>query len=88
MEKKSGKKSGAGIASRLREQNHAAGQETGKNQSSGKMFNHSFGDINFQALIENAPDGIALVSQDGKFKYASPSALRMFGYSPEDFDRP
>ncbi|HNF33264.1 MAG TPA: PAS domain S-box protein, partial [Anaerolineales bacterium] len=32
------------------------------------------------ALIEHAPDGIALVDADGMFLFASPSAYRMFGY--------
>lgn len=35
----------------------------------------------YQALIENAPDGIVLISAEGQFKYASPSARRIFGYS-------
>ncbi|MBI5963286.1 MAG: PAS domain S-box protein [Chloroflexi bacterium] len=34
----------------------------------------------FKALIEKAPDGIALVGLDGKTKYASPSARDMFNY--------
>jgi len=37
-----------------------------------------------QSLIENAPDGIVLVGLDGKYKYASPAALRIFGYNMED----
>lgn len=41
-------------------------------------------EIHFQSLIENAPDGITLVSQEGQFLYASPSARRLFGYLPED----
>jgi PAS domain S-box-containing protein len=32
------------------------------------------------ALIENAPDGIVLVSQEGSFLFASPSARKLFGY--------
>jgi len=35
----------------------------------------------YQALIENAPDGIVLISAEGQFKYASPSARRIFGYT-------
>jgi PAS domain S-box-containing protein len=35
------------------------------------------------ALIENAPDGIAFVSTDGKFAYASPTAHRIFGYDAD-----
>jgi len=38
----------------------------------------------YQKLIENAPDGIALVSAESKFIYASPAAHKMFGYNPED----
>ncbi|MBK8431352.1 MAG: PAS domain-containing protein [Chloroflexi bacterium] len=54
-----------------------------------------------QALIENAPDGIALVDMSDRIIFASPSALRIFGYEetsgihtspaeythPEDLDR-
>jgi|GEM_PF-368387 len=36
------------------------------------------------ALIEHAPDGIALVDAKGVFMFASPSAYRMFGYGPEE----
>ncbi|MBU1244768.1 PAS domain S-box protein, partial [Myxococcota bacterium] len=35
------------------------------------------------ALIENAPDGIVFVSTDGKFTYASPSAIKIFGYDTD-----
>jgi len=38
----------------------------------------------FQALIEKAPDGIALIDGEGKFKYISESAKKMFGYSQAD----
>ena len=38
----------------------------------------------FQSLIENAPDGIVLVTIDGKFKYISPSARRIFGYGADE----
>lgn len=55
----------------------------------------------YQALIENAPDGIVLISAEGQFKYASPSARKLFGYTateeltenpnelthPDDLDR-
>ena len=34
----------------------------------------------YKALIEHAPDGIVMVSREGKFTYASPPASRMFGY--------
>jgi len=36
------------------------------------------------ALIENAPDGIALIDTYGNFKFGSPSAYRMFGYTEQD----
>ncbi len=38
----------------------------------------------FQALIENAPDGIALLGLDGKLRQATPSAQQILGYSVED----
>ena len=36
------------------------------------------------ALIEHAPDGIALVDTSGVFMFASPSAYRMFDYRAEE----
>ena len=41
-------------------------------------------ETHFKALIENAPDGIALVGLDGKTRYASPTAKTMLGYNAED----
>ncbi len=38
----------------------------------------------YQALIEKALDGIVLIDADGDFKYVSPSARKMFGYSPTE----
>jgi len=38
----------------------------------------------YQALIEKAPDGIVLIGIEGNFKYISPSARKMFGYSPTE----
>ncbi len=38
----------------------------------------------YRALIENAPDGIVLVGADGKFKYASPSVERLYGYHSDE----
>lgn len=38
----------------------------------------------FQALIDKAPDGIALIDAEGKFKYISESAKKMFGFSKND----
>jgi two-component system, cell cycle sensor histidine kinase and response regulator CckA len=37
-----------------------------------------------RALIENAPDGIALVDLSDRIIFASPSALRIFGYEEAD----
>jgi PAS domain S-box-containing protein len=34
----------------------------------------------FRALTENAPDGIALLDEAGRFKFLSPSARKIFGY--------
>ena len=41
----------------------------------------------FRALIENAPDGVVLVDAERKFTFASPAALRMFGYTPDELVR-
>ncbi len=41
-------------------------------------------DLVFQSLFENAPDGIVMLSLEGKFVYASPSSRRLFGYSEND----
>lgn len=38
----------------------------------------------YQALIEKAPDGIVLINADGNFKFISPSARKMFGYTNTD----
>jgi len=38
----------------------------------------------FQALIENAPDGIAQLGLDGKLRQVTPSAQQILGYSVED----
>lgn len=35
----------------------------------------------YKALIEKAPDGIVLIDVEGNFKFISPSAFKMFGYS-------
>jgi len=35
----------------------------------------------YQALIEKAPDGIVLIDAEGNFKFISPSARKLFGYS-------
>lgn len=39
----------------------------------------------FKTLIENAPDGIALVGIDGKVKYFSPVAKSMFDFDGDDY---
>lgn len=38
----------------------------------------------FQALIENAPDGIALLGLDGKLRQVTPSTRQILGYEPEE----
>jgi PAS domain S-box-containing protein len=40
--------------------------------------------MRFQALIENAPDGIALLGLDGKLRQVTPSTLQILGYTLED----
>jgi len=37
----------------------------------------------FRALIKNAPDGIALLGEDGKLQHLSPATQRIMGYDPE-----
>ena len=39
----------------------------------------------YQAIIEKSPSGIALLNTDLRFSYASPSAMKMFGYTEQDF---
>jgi PAS domain S-box-containing protein len=38
----------------------------------------------FQALTENAPDGIALIDRDRRLKFVSPAARKIFGYSRDE----
>ncbi len=38
----------------------------------------------YQAIIEKAPDGFVLINSEGQFKFASPSARKMFGYGLSD----
>jgi PAS domain S-box-containing protein len=38
----------------------------------------------FRALTENAPDGIALIDPEGRLKFISPSARKIFGYDPNE----
>ncbi len=38
----------------------------------------------FRTLIENAPDGIALINSLGQFVFVSPAAKKMFGYKADD----
>lgn len=38
----------------------------------------------YRALIENAPDGVVLIDMTGKFKYASPSVKKLFGYEQDE----
>lgn len=41
-------------------------------------------EFHHRALIENAPDGVALLGADGLYTYFSPSTRRILGYSPEE----
>lgn len=38
----------------------------------------------FRSLIENATDIVAVVGQDGRFRYVGPSVRRRLGYEPEE----
>jgi PAS domain S-box-containing protein len=38
----------------------------------------------FKSLIENAPDGVVIIDENGKFKYGSPNAARHFGYNENE----
>lgn len=44
-------------------------------------------ELRFRKLIEHAPDGIVIIDSNGKFKYASPSALRIFDYENVDYKK-
>ena len=39
----------------------------------------------FRAIIEHSWDGYALISADAVIQYASPSTIRILGYTPEEF---
>ena len=54
---------------------------TGRNQAEKNIARIEF---RYRALIENAAEGIVLVSPEGKFLFASPPALRMFGFAAEE----
>jgi len=41
----------------------------------------------FRAMIEKSDDAIALVNADGKVLYASPSTVRVMGYTPEEMQK-
>jgi PAS domain S-box-containing protein len=38
----------------------------------------------FKSLIENAPDGVVIIDESGKFIYVSPNAARLFGYDEKE----
>jgi len=38
----------------------------------------------FKSLIENAPDGVVIINEQGNFMYASPNASRNFGYAEDE----
>jgi PAS domain S-box-containing protein len=40
---------------------------------------------NFKFLIENASDGISVLSSEGKTLYSSPATEKLLGYTPEEF---
>jgi hypothetical protein len=40
--------------------------------------------LHYKAIIEKAPDGIALIDINGNFKFISPAAKKIFGYETTD----
>ena len=70
------------------ERTSALEQELVKRQSAEasvrKTENH------FRALIDKAPDGVALIDASGKFIFISPAAKKMFGFAEdlEDYGKP
>lgn len=38
----------------------------------------------FKSVIENAPDGVVIIDDQGRFKYISPNAERLFGYDTDE----
>jgi PAS domain S-box-containing protein len=38
----------------------------------------------YQAIIDKAPDGIVLINAEGNFKFVSPAARKLFGYSKNE----
>ncbi|NJK95773.1 MAG: PAS domain S-box protein [Bacteroidales bacterium] len=38
----------------------------------------------FKSIIENAPDGVVIIDEHGKFVYGSPNAARLFGYNENE----
>ena len=41
-------------------------------------------EILFKSVIENAPDGVVIINEQGNFKYVSPNASRLFGYNADE----
>ncbi len=37
-----------------------------------------------KSVIENAPDGVVIINMQGRFKYVSPNAMRLFGYNIDE----
>ena len=38
----------------------------------------------FKSLIKNAPNGIVIIDEQGKYKFVSPNAERLFGYNKDE----
>ena len=48
------------------------------------VLNQADPELRFRALVEKSEDGIAIVDAEGVFIYASPSTVRLLGYSPDE----
>jgi PAS domain S-box-containing protein len=49
-----------------------------------KVPTHGEAEERFSALVQHAPDIIALFDADGVLTYASPALTRILGYEPEE----
>lgn len=83
MKKKNGKISvgeNSSQESKTKGQTPSAGKLPGKKKLPPASANV---DVNFQTLIENSPDGIALITREGNYKYISQTARRIFGFNSD-----
>jgi PAS domain S-box-containing protein len=85
MKKKPGEKSEVEKSGARKEKNRISGQTAISHGQNVSKENLTSEEVNFQAIFENAQDGIALIDQNKMFRYVSPAAFRIFGYAESDF---